>query len=374
MEAPTFVAPDMKIKDIIQQLEQLAPPSLQENYDNSGLLIGSKDDETSGAIVCLDCTEEVIDEAIASGFHLIISHHPIIFSGLKKINGKNYVERIVIKAIKNNIAIYAIHTNLDNVYEGVNQKIASRLGLINTSILSPKNQLLCKLVTFAPLTGAETIRNALFAAGAGSIGKYSDCSFSSQGMGTFKAGTGAQPYVGSINEKHLEPEERIEVILENHLQNAVIAALKNAHPYEEVAYDVYPLLNSHQLIGSGLIGDLKAPVDTMEFLKSLKKTMLTSCVRYTKVVKDQVSRIAVCGGSGSFLFNDAKASGADVFITADYKYHQFFDADGQLVIADIGHYESEQFTGEILAGFLSNKFPTFAVRLTKVNTNPVNYL
>lgn len=364
----------MKIKDLIQQLEQLAPPSLQENYDNSGLLIGSKDDETSGAIVCLDCTEEVIDEAIAAGYNLIIAHHPIIFSGLKKINGKNYVERIVIKAIKNNIAIYAIHTNLDNVYAGVNQKIAAKLGLINTRILAPKNQLLCKLVTFAPVSNAEEVRNALFAAGAGNIGKYSECSFSSHGTGTFKAGTGAQPFVGSLNERHSEPEEKIEVILENHLQHAVITALKNAHPYEEVAYDVYPLLNSHQLVGSGLIGDLKAPVDTMEFLKSLKNSMLTSCVRYTKVIKDKVQKIAVCGGSGSFLLNDARANGADIFITADYKYHQFFDADGQLVIADIGHYESEQFTIELIGDFLKDKFPTFAVRLTKVNTNPVNYL
>ncbi len=309
----------MKINDIIQVLESLAPPALQENYDNSGLITGNKEDEVTGAIVCLDSTEEVLNEAIAMGCNLIIAHHPIIFSGLKKITGKTYVERIIIKAIKNNLAIYAIHTNLDNVYEGVNLKIASRLSLINTRILAPKENMLVKLVTFVPEAHAGKVQDALFAAGGGAIGNYSECSFSQHGTGSFKAGKGARPFTGELNMRHMEPEIRVEVIFETYKLVAAEIALKMAHPYEEVAFDLYTLINDNPFAGSGLIGELEAPVKTLEFIKSLKDKMLTHCVRYTKPVKDQISRVAVCGGSGSFLLPAARSAGADIFITADYK-------------------------------------------------------
>lgn len=364
----------MKIGEIISAMEQLAPPSLQESYDNCGLITGHQSEEAKGALVCLDCTEEVLDEAITLGCNLVIAHHPIVFSGLKKLNGKNYVERVIIKAIKNDIAIYAIHTNLDNVYAGVNQKIALKIGLKNTRILQPKQGSLCKLVTFAPVDFADKVRDALFAAGAGNISDYSECSFNIDGTGTFLPGAGTDPFSGTPGVRSSDKEVRIEVILETYLQRKAESALKKVHPYEEVAFDFYPLLNEHPRIGSGMIGELDNPIDILEFLKSLKTTLKTDCIRYTKPVKKEVQTIALCGGSGSFLLNAARLKQADVFITADYKYHQFFDADGKIVIADIGHYESEQFTGEIISDFLKDKFPTFAVRLTKVNTNPVNYL
>jgi dinuclear metal center YbgI/SA1388 family protein len=364
----------MKIKEIIAALEQLAPPILQESYDNCGLITGNAAEEITGILVCLDSTEEVIDEAIEHRCNLIIAHHPIVFSGLKKITGKNYVERVVIKAIKNDIAIYALHTSLDNVYEGVNKMISSRMGLQNLKILREAKGQLLKLVTFAPSESADAVRNALFSSGAGTISQYSECSFNLDGTGTFRPGPGTDPYSGKKDVLNFTQETRIEVVLETHRLNAAVKAMIAVHPYEEVAYDIYPVLNSYQYTGSGMVGDLPHPMKTEDFLKSLKNTFLTPCVRHTRQVSKMVSRIAVCGGSGSFLLPDAIQQGADVFITSDFKYHQFFDADGKIVIADIGHYESEQFTGTLIADFLKDKFPTFAVRLTKVNTNPVNYL
>lgn len=364
----------MKTKEIIAVLESFAPPALQESYDNSGLITGSPEQDITGILVCLDSTEAVLDEAIAAGCNMVIAHHPILFSGLKKITGKNYVERVIIKAIKNDIAIYAIHTNLDNVYDGVNRKIAEKLGLINLRILQQKEDTLLKLVTFAPPTHADLVRNALFSAGAGTISRYSECSFNQEGIGTFKPGEGTDPFSGKQGIRSEDKEVRIEVILERFRMKTVEKALKGAHPYEEVAYDFYPLRNSHQYIGSGMIGQLLEPMETLAFLKKIKKALNSGTIKYTNAFKTSISTVALCGGSGSFLFNDAIASGADIFITADYKYHQFFDADGRIIIADVGHYESEQFTGEIIAEILKDKFPTFAVRLTKVNTNPVNYL
>ena len=362
----------MKLKDILQVLEEKAPTSLQESYDNSGLITGNKEMEITGALICLDSIESVLDEAIKLKFNLVIAHHPIVFSGLKKINGKNYVERAIIKAIKHDIAIYAIHTNLDNVYAGVNSKICEKLGLVNTRILSQKGDLK-KLVTFAPIEHVEAVRKAVFDAGAGTIGNYDECSFNVQGEGTFRGKTGAQPFIGKVGERHTEHEVRLEFILESYWEREIIAALKANHPYEEVAYDVYTLSNQNQFTGSGMIGELKEAMPFPDFLNHLKSVMLTNCIRYTKQVSIEVKRIAVCGGSGSFLLSEAKAAKADVFVTADLKYHQFFDADNSLVIADIGHYESEQFTGELLHDFLKEKFATFAVRLSEINTNPVNY-
>jgi dinuclear metal center YbgI/SA1388 family protein len=364
----------MQLKDIIQFLEEKAHPSLQESYDNSGLICGHPSMEITGAIICLDSTEEIIDEAIRHGYNLVIAHHPIVFSGLKKLNGKNYIERTIIKAIKNDIAIYAIHTNLDNIIHGVNAKIAEKIGLINCRILSPMKNKLLKLSTYVPHEHAEKVKEALFNAGAGHIGNYSECSFSTQGEGTFKGGDGSNPVYGEKNIRFKAQETKIEVILESHKQHQVLRALQEAHPYEEVAYEIISLVNNFQDTGAGMIGELIEEIDVQDFLKSLKTKMKTDCIRHTKLSSQSIKKVALCGGAGSFLLEDAKRAGADIFITSDFKYHQFFDADGSLVIADIGHYESEQFTIELLGDWLSEKFPTFALRLTENNTNPINYL
>lgn len=362
----------MKIGEIIDVLEQFAPLSLQESYDNCGLITGDKNTEAKSAILTLDCTEEVVDEAIEANANLIIAHHPIVFSGLKKINGKTYVERVIIKAIKNDIAIYAMHTNLDNVINGVNRKIAEKLHLNKLSILSSKTNLLKKLQVFVPKNSAENLRDAIFESGAGFIGNYSECSFNTEGFGTFKANEIAQPFVGEKEIRHTETEIKIECIFPNYLENKIISALKKNHPYEEPAFDIISLNNYFNDVGSGIIGELETEMDSQEFLNFLKKNMNLSVVRYTNFNK-KIKKVAICGGSGSFLLKDAKASQADAFVTADFKYHEFFDAENQLMICDIGHFESEQFTVEIFEEILKKKFSTFALLLSKINTNPINY-
>lgn len=364
----------MKLSAIIAALETLAPPDLQESYDNAGLITGNPEMDITGAVICLDSIEAIIDEAISKKCNLVVAHHPIVFSGLKKITGKNYIERVIIKAIKNDIAIYAIHTNLDNVMHGVNAKIAEKLGLKNVRILSEMSSSILKLGTYVPHSAAEKVTEALFAAGAGHIGNYSECSFKTEGTGTFKAGNGANPHIGEKNIRHYEPESRIEVILENRLKNKVMGALKAAHPYEEVAYDIQRLENNNQFTGAGMIGEIESAVPAEEFLKSLKISMKTECIRHTSHFGKTIKKVAVCGGAGSFLLGNAIAAGADIFITGDFKYHQFFDADDKIIIADIGHFESEQHTIELLGDWLREKFPTFAVHLTEINTNPINYI
>lgn len=363
----------MKIKEVIQLIEEIAPLSYQESYDNAGLIVGDKNQEITGVIICLDSTEEVVQEAIDKKCNLIIAHHPIVFSGLKKFNGKNYIERTVIKAIKNDVAIYAAHTNLDNVANGVNFKIAEKLGLKNIQILSKKSQLLKKIVVFCPVSHIDAVKESMFIAGAGAIGNYSECSFSTTGIGTFKAGESTTPFVGEIGKLQKENEHKIEVVAESFKANHIIDAMIQAHPYEEVAYDIYQLDNIHN-IGSGIIGELEVPMDELEFLKQVKATFKAGSLRFTKLNGRKIQKIALCGGSGSFLLNNAISSGADVFISADFKYHQFFDAEDKIVIADIGHYESEQFTSEIFYEILIKKITNFAVRLSEINTNPINYL
>jgi dinuclear metal center YbgI/SA1388 family protein len=363
----------MKLHELTSCLESIAPLAYQEDYDNSGLIVGSSDQEISQALISLDCTEAVVDEAISTGCQVIISHHPIVFKGLKRFNGKSYVERVVQKAIKHDIALYAIHTNLDNVINGVNARIAHVLGLQNTRILSAKQGLLKKLVTYVPLSHADAVRNALFKAGAGHIGNYSYCSFSAQGTGTFKAGQDTDPYVGTQGELHQENEERIETVYPAHLESKILMALVLAHPYEEVAYDLYLLTNKHQQVGSGMVGELETPMTETDFLRHLKNTMNTGVIKHTQLLGKSVKKVAVCGGSGGFLLKQAIAAGADVFVTADYKYHEYFDAEEKIVIADIGHFESEQFTQHLLYEIIREKFSTFAVRLTEINTNPIKY-
>ena len=363
----------MKLAQLTAYLESLAPLAYQEEYDNSGLIVGRPEQEISQALISLDCTEAVVDEAITTGCQVIISHHPIIFKGLKKFNGKTYVERVVEKAIKNDIAIYAIHTNLDNIMTGVNARICETLGVTNTRILAPKHNLLKKLVTYVPLAQADQVRNALFHAGAGQIGNYSECSFNAEGTGTFKGDENSDPYVGEPGIRHREEEVRIETVYPANLESKIIMALVLAHPYEEVAYDLYALTNQHQQIGSGMIGELETPMDEDDFLAEVKEKMHAGVIRHTAFTGKQVKKVAVCGGSGGFLLKQAIAAGADIFITADYKYHEFFDAEGKILIADIGHFESEQFTQQLLYEIIQKKFVNFAVRLTKVNTNPVKY-
>ncbi len=363
----------MKINEVISFLESVAHPSLQEHYDNAGLITGDAGWECSGIICSLDATEKVVLEAVSKKCNLIIAHHPIIFGGLKKINGKNYVEKTIITAIKNDIAIYAIHTNLDNVKEGVNGKMAAMLGLKNMVVLAPKENTLRKLFTFTPAEKAGIVRQAIFAAGAGQIGNYSECSFNSAGTGTFKAGEGADPYVGKPGTQHQENEIRIEAIFPAHLENKILTAMKKAHPYEEVAYDIIALSNPHPAIGSGIMGELTTETDERSFLAHLKTVFRIPVIRHSALLEKPVRKIALCGGAGSFLISRALAAGADVYITSDVKYHEFFDANGRLLLADIGHYESEQFTISLLHEVLEQKFPTFAVLQTGVITNPVHY-
>jgi len=363
----------MKLSQLTTYLESLAPLAYQEDYDNSGLIVGNPDQEIFQALISLDCTEAIVDEAITTNCQVIISHHPIVFKGLKKFNGKTYVERVVEKAIRNNIAIYAIHTNLDNMMNGVNKKICDTLGLVNCHILAPKHGILKKLVTYVPHSHAEQVRNALFHAGAGQIGNYSETSFNAQGEGTFKGNEDSNPYVGEPGSRHTESEVRIETVYPHNLESKVIMALVLAHPYEEVAYDLYDLTNQHQQIGAGMIGELEEHMDEETFLFDLKEKMKARVIRHTEYTGRPVKKVAVCGGAGGFLLKHAIAAGADVFITADYKYHEFFDAEGKLMIADIGHFESEQFTQQFLYEIIRKKFSTFAIRLTEINTNPVKY-
>ncbi len=362
----------MKIVDVIECLERVAPLSLQEDYDNAGLLIGNNQDECTGIITTLDVTEKVVEEAVNKKCNLIVAHHPIIFRGLKKLNGTNYVERTVIAAIKNNIAVYAIHTNLDNVIEGVNNKIAEKLNLQNIQTLQPRKNVFKKMVTFSPKENAQQVRNALFTAG-GKLGKYSECSFNIEGTGTFKGEEGATPYVGDIGKRHEENEIRIEVIFPGHLQKQIVKSLKIAHPYEEVAYDIYPLDTELSGFGSGLNGELSKALSEEDLLSALKEKFKLQTIRHSPFLGKKISKVAVCGGAGSFLISLAKASGAQAFITSDIKYHEFFDADSEILVIDIGHFESEQFTIELLADILKEKFPNFAVLKTEINTNPVNY-
>lgn len=363
----------MLLNEIITELENFAPLAYQESYDNCGLLVGNKQLEITGAILCLDCTEAIIDEALLKKCNLIIAHHPIIFGGIKKLNGSNYVERTIIKAIQNNVAIYACHTNLDNVKQGVNKKMADKLGLINQQILSPKSSLLKKLVTFIPRSHFEIVRAALFNAGAGNIGNYSHCSFTLEGTCSFMPKEEANPFSGTKHELTQGKELRLEVIFEKINESKILNALLKNHPYEEVAYDIYHLDNSYQNIGSGMVGELETEMTENDFLNLLKSNFKLKTLKHTPFLTKKVKKVALCGGSGSFLLKNAINSNSDIYISSDFKYHEFFDAENKIVIADIGHYESEQFTPEIFYEIISNKFPNFATYLTEINTNPVDF-
>ncbi len=362
-----------KIKDIIQQLEIAAPLAYQEEYDNAGLITGNPDIDLTGILISIDCTEAVVHDAIKKGCNLIISHHPVVFKGLKKLTGATYVERTVILAIQHNVALYALHTYLDSVRTGVNKRIADQLGLINTRILRPKTGTLAKLTTFVPVENTDAVLHALHAAGAGMIGEYKNCSFVLEGTGTFQPTERANPRIGKAGMLEKVRENRIEVVFPLHQKQRVLQTLFDTHPYEEVAYYVHHLLNSDQQTGSGMIGELPESMETDDLFGLIRQKFSARCIRHTAITKSRVKSIALCGGSGSFLLGDAIRQGADVFVSADFKYHDFFDADGKILIADIGHYESEQFTKELIYELLTENFPNIALHFTEVNTNPIQY-
>lgn len=363
----------MKLKAITQFLENQFPLSIQESYDNSGLLIGNLEMEITGVLICLDSIEKIVDEAIVKNCNLIIAHHPIIFKGLKKMTESNYIERVVSKCIKNDIALYAIHTNLDNHYQGVNREIANRIGLNNIKILQPIAGNLSKLVVFVPKDALEKLDEAIFKAGGGQIGNYSECHFRTEGTGTFKGNENSNPQIGNKNVREAFEEFRVEYLVSNYNLRTILNAMYAAHPYEEVAYEIYPIQNSNQFEGAGMIGELVTEQDEITFLSQLKTTFKCGVIRHTKLLGRKIKKVAVCGGSGSFLLSKAIQQKADIFITGDFKYHEFFDAENKLIIADIGHFESEQFTTNLLAEKLKENFTNFAIHLTEHNTNPINY-
>lgn len=364
----------MKIAELTAYLEKIAPLDYQESYDNSGLIVGHMDDQVTGVLITLDCIECIVEEAIDKKCNLIIAHHPIIFSGLKKLNGKNYIERTIIKAIKNNIAIYALHTNLDNIYGGVSFELAKRIGLINVTILAPKKLIYRKLVTYCPINASESLLEALYKAGAGNIGNYSNCSFSSEGLGSFLPNEFATPTIGNKQEYTNVAEQRLELIYPVPLERKVLEALHQSHPYETPAYDLLQLENHSTEVGSGAIGKLKTPIPGSEFLSFLKNHFSLGCIRHTEFLERPIFTVAVCGGSGSSLLKDAIIKGADVYISADFKYHDFFDAENKIVIADIGHYETEVYTKDLIYNFLTKKFSNIAIRLSEIGTNPIRYV
>lgn len=365
----------MQIKELVNSIEEEAPLVYQEPYDNAGLILGDPEERLTGVLITVDVTEDVVDEAIEHGVNFVLAHHPLIFGGLKKITGKNHVERAVIKAIRNNIAVYAAHTNLDKVDTGVNARLCGKLGLENCKILAPEKDILKKLVVFVPESHVDHVRDAIFEAGAGHIGEYDKCSYNLKGKGTFRPSEHTNPYSGEIGKLQFEAETRVETVFPVHKEKQVLKRMQETHPYEEVAYDIYPIDNAYDRVGLGMIGELPKPTDVNEFLQAIKDKLGAGCIRYTTTKNHAfVSKIAVAGGSGSDLLGRAKAAGADVFVTADFKYHQFFDTNSQLVIADIGHYESEQITVEIFSDLIQEKFSMLAVYLSKINTNPVNYI
>ena len=362
------------VKEIVHFLEESFPLSLQESYDNCGLICGRMDQEVQGVLLCLDSLEATVDEAIAKNCQLIIAHHPIIFKGLKKITGNSYVERVMEKCIQHGISLYAIHTNLDNHIDGVNGEIADRIGLINRRILRPMNNQLYKLVVFVPKDALSDIDTALFQIGVGSIGNYSECHFRTEGIGTFTPNKWANPSIGTKNIREEVAEFRVEYLVPKPLIGIALRTLFEAHPYEEVSHEIYPVENQDQRLGAGIVGELPLETGSLEFLKSLKTTFNCQVIRHTEILNKSIKTVALCGGSGSFLLTDAIRSKADIFITGDFKYHEFFDAENHLIIADIGHFESEQFTPQLLAEKLKEKFTKFAIHLTCLNTNPINYL
>lgn len=364
----------MKIQKVLEILNQWSPNTCAEDFDNTGLLVGNSNTTLTGILVCHDTIEEVVDEAIEQNCNLIVSYHPILFSGLKKITGKNYIERAVVKAIQNNIAIYALHTALDNMPHGTNKVLSDAIGLKDARILIPRSSAVVKLITYVPKSHAESLKESLFESGAGNIGNYNQCSFSIEGKGTFRGNENSHPTIGEKGERHTEEEIQLSVIFPNHLKGNILNALFANHPYEEVAYELYQTLNTNQDIGMGMIGILPQPMSGQAFLNHLKEKLNLKVIRHSKLLKTEVKKIAILAGSGAFSIYPAITQGADALVTGDLKYHQFYESEGKILLADVGHFESEQFTKYLIHDYLVKKIPNFAVVLSRLNTNPINYI
>ena len=364
----------LKIKDILKEIEQYAPLPLQESFDNAGVQVGDANQYATGALLCLDVTEEVMDEAIEKGCNLVISHHPLAFKSFKSLTGSTYIERCLMKACKYDLVVYAAHTNLDNAVGGVNYRLAELIGLQNVRILSPQKGALLKLVTFVPEAYAELVRTTLFNVGAGCIGSYDSCSYNLHGEGTFRAGEDCHPFCGEVGKLHFENEVRIETVLPVYKKATVTRALLSVHPYEEPVFDFYALDNTWDQAGSGVVGELPESENELAFLQRIKALFSVGCVKHSPFTGKVIREVAICGGSGAFLIKDAINYGADVFITGEAKYNDFYDVEDRILLAVIGHYESEVCTKDIFYNIISKKFPTFAVHFSNVNSNPVKYL
>ena len=364
----------MKIHQITQILEAWAPLHYAEDFDNVGLLVGNPNDEASGILVTHDCLEEVVDEAIDKDCNLIVCFHPILFKGLKRFTGNSHVVRAVRKAIKSDVAIYTIHTALDNQAYGVSFGLSQSLGLTNTSVLLPKEDTLKKLNFYVPKAQAEHVRNALFAAGAGKLGSYDECSFSLDGEGSFRPSQNSAPYVGIKGERHIEKEIQIQMVFQKHLASQIIETLMASHPYEEVAYEITALANSNQNLGMGMIGHLPKRMKPISFLNFVKNILKTPSILHSHFGTNSIERVAVLAGSGSFAIEAAKSKKADAYITADLKYHDFYEGNQSFLLVDAGHYETEQHTKKLIHSYLTEKLPSFAILLSEVDTNPIKYL
>ncbi len=364
---------EVTVSQVASYIEAIAPLGLQESYDNSGLLVGNRQMKVTGILIALDATPSLIDEALKLGANLIVTHHPIIFSGLKRLTGSSLTEQVVLAAIKNDLALYCAHTNLDSAWDGVSHRMAAALELANVQVLEPTPDSLLKLVTFAPHSHAAAVRAALFAAGAGHIGNYDQCSFNLEGTGTFRGNEDSNPHVGQPGKPHIEPETRIEVVLPRIATKSVLKALGEAHPYEEVAYDLYPLANTNPRTGLGVIGNLPQPMDAAQFMQKVRTAFGIPYVRHSQMPATEIQRVALCGGSGASLMGRAVALGAHAFVTADAKYHNFFDAQNQILLVDAGHFETELFAVDIFYELLTKKLPNFAIHKSVIKSNPINY-
>ncbi len=365
----------MLIGHITAALEQYAPFQLQEDFDNCGLIIGSPAHECSGVLVSVDVTTAVVKEAIESGCNLIVAHHPLLFKGIKRLNGLSPVEQAVKLALCHDIAVYACHTCLDNAAEGVSHMMAAKLGLEVVKVLEPKRGTLTALSVCVPAESADELRLALFEAGAGSIGDYDSCSFAVTGMGTFRPLDGAEPYSGKVGSQYIGEEVRLDLVLPSYLQNSVEKALVEVHPYEEPAYQFFPMLNGSRHLGLGAVGNLAHALTPDELVAHVKSVFQSPVARCSAYPADSIiRRVAVCGGAGSSLIPKAIAAGAQAIVTSDTRYHDFVDYANTILIVDIGHHESENCTKDIFYHIITKKFPNFAVRYANADINPINYL
>lgn len=364
-----------KIKEVLQAMDAICSESIQESWDNSGLQWGDDSETVKGVIVSLDVTMDVINEAIDCGCNLIIAHHPLIFGPLKQVrkNGTE-VERLAYHCIQNSIAVYAAHTNWDKVAQGVSWVMAKRIGLLNEEILQPEKDGLCNLKVMGTPRDIAEIRKAWFNAGIGNVGEYSNCSFTTDGWGTFEPSESANPSVGEKNKTEFLRENAIEILCTKKDVSKALAIATETSSYETIAHSIIPLKNTNDTLGFGCIGELKEALSLSDFLALCKEKYACKVVRYNPSEKiKNIKTVAVCGGSAIDFLPTAIARKADAYITADVKYHQFMLADDALTLVDVGHYESEIWAMEYLTHLISEKFHNFAIRLTTINTNSVRY-